>query len=117
MGQLNRNSLDRLIAQREDETRQYYQRLMTEAQQPKPRPLTLEERISMLVDIRTREGYMAHWRTGPDGSYLLLENHCPICATPFRHISISGRRLRKRDAGCDMAFAMAAPISAHAVSP
>eukprot|EP01133_Synstelium_polycarpum_P012700 gene12700-14909_t len=41
--------------------------------------VTLEERISGLVGIRTREGYMAEYVKETDG-YLLVENHCPICA-------------------------------------
>jgi len=30
--------------------------------------------------VRTEEGYMAEVRGEKDGSYLLVENHCPICA-------------------------------------
>jgi predicted ArsR family transcriptional regulator len=30
--------------------------------------------------VRTEEGYMAEVRTEEGGSYLLIENHCPICA-------------------------------------
>lgn len=74
------SGIDQLIAQREDETRQHYQQLMADAQQSIPHPLTLEDRIRVLAEIRTREGYMAQWHTQSDGSYLLAENHCPICA-------------------------------------
>lgn len=69
-----------LIDQREDETRQYYQQMMADARRSSTCPQTLEDRISLLVQARTREGYMAQWHTQPDGSYLLVENHCPICA-------------------------------------
>ena len=41
--------------------------------------LDLQERIARLAAIRTREGYMAEW-TKDDEGYLLVENHCPICA-------------------------------------
>lgn len=74
------SGIDTLIDQREVETRQHYQQLMADAQQTMTRPQTLEDRISVLAEIRTREGYMAQWQTQPDGSYLLVENHCPICA-------------------------------------
>lgn len=39
----------------------------------------LEERIAGLTEIRTREGYMAEY-TKDEAGYLLIENHCPICA-------------------------------------
>ena len=40
---------------------------------------SLGDRLRKLAEIRTREGYMAEVREEPDGSFLLLENHCPIC--------------------------------------
>ncbi len=40
----------------------------------------LEEKIGILTAIRKREGYMAEYKREDDGSYLLVENHCPICA-------------------------------------
>lgn len=39
----------------------------------------LEQKIEKLVEIRTREGYMAEYSKNDEG-YLLIENHCPICA-------------------------------------
>ena len=39
----------------------------------------LEQKIQKLVEIRTREGYMAEYSKNDEG-YLLVENHCPICA-------------------------------------
>ncbi len=38
----------------------------------------LEDRISKLADIRTREGYMAEYEKADEG-FLFIENHCPIC--------------------------------------
>jgi predicted ArsR family transcriptional regulator len=38
-----------------------------------------EKRISKLADLRNREGYMAEYKKEEEG-YLLIENHCPICA-------------------------------------
>jgi len=39
----------------------------------------LKTRIERLVELRNRDGYMAEW-FARDNSYLLVENHCPICA-------------------------------------
>lgn len=39
----------------------------------------LEERVSKLADIRCEEGYMAEWKKDKN-DFLLIENHCPICA-------------------------------------
>ncbi|MBE9180053.1 transcriptional regulator [Oculatella sp. LEGE 06141] len=41
---------------------------------------SLKQRLHKLVEIRTNEGYMAELQTQGDGSFLLIENHCPICA-------------------------------------
>jgi len=41
---------------------------------------TLLGRVEALAAIRADEGYMASARRQVDGSVLLLENHCPICA-------------------------------------
>ena len=39
----------------------------------------LRRRLEALAEIRTEEGYMAGVSDETDGSYLLVENHCPIC--------------------------------------
>jgi predicted ArsR family transcriptional regulator len=41
---------------------------------------TLERKLRDLAKVRTEEGYMAEIREEDDGSFLLVENHCPICA-------------------------------------
>ena len=40
----------------------------------------LATRVAALAALRAREGYMAEWSEQADGSFLLVENHCPICA-------------------------------------
>lgn len=65
--------LDRLILRREDATRAAYRDALAGAQ-------TLEARLTRLAEIRRAEGYMAEWAAQPDGGYLFIENHCPICA-------------------------------------
>ncbi|BBG83554.1 helix-turn-helix transcriptional regulator [Aeromonas hydrophila] len=62
----------RLIAQREQQQLARYQAELT---QP-----ALADRLAALTAQRTREGYMADFRQEEDGSWLLWESHCPICA-------------------------------------
>jgi predicted ArsR family transcriptional regulator len=45
-----------------------------------PRGATLEKKLRELAKVRSEEGYMAEVKSEGDGSYLLVENHCPICA-------------------------------------
>ncbi len=40
----------------------------------------LADRVASLCDMRSREGYMAEWHRHETGEYLVVENHCPICA-------------------------------------
>ncbi len=65
--------LDKLITRRESDTLKSYRRELKGA-------LTLDEKVKRLCAIRDREGYMAHCEKLPDGAWLLIENHCPICA-------------------------------------
>lgn len=39
----------------------------------------LENKVAQLAGVRDREGYMAEYEKDEEG-YLLIENHCPICA-------------------------------------
>ncbi len=64
--------LEKLIDARESETLASYRREMEGL-------ASLKERVSKLAEIRSREGYMAEWRE-EDGAFMLIENHCPICA-------------------------------------
>ncbi|MFU2318313.1 helix-turn-helix transcriptional regulator [Rahnella sp. PCH160] len=70
---LGESALDQLITSRESQTLANYRQAMSGAS-------SLEERLQRLTAIRTREGYMADWTLQEDGSYLFVENHCPICA-------------------------------------
>lgn len=67
------DGLERLIARREAETLAAYRAALADCE-------TLEQRVEGLAALRAREGYMAEWRREADGSYLLVENHCPVCA-------------------------------------
>jgi predicted ArsR family transcriptional regulator len=65
--------VERMIARREVVTIRAYAAAMADQQ-------TLGNRVAALAEIRTAEGYMADWSPDPGGGFLLVENHCPICA-------------------------------------
>jgi predicted ArsR family transcriptional regulator len=65
--------LDRLIQARQEAMVANYR----QALEPYP---DLGDRVDVLVRLRTVEGYMAEFEMQRDGSCLLIENHCPICA-------------------------------------
>ncbi|WSH66318.1 metalloregulator ArsR/SmtB family transcription factor [Rhizobium ruizarguesonis] len=71
--QLGPAALDTVISAREAERLQRYRQELGSADD-------LATRVEALAAICTREGYMAdHWQEA-DGSFMLVENHCPICA-------------------------------------
>jgi predicted ArsR family transcriptional regulator len=41
---------------------------------------SLREKLTALAEIRSREGYMAKVIEDGRGTFLFVENHCPICA-------------------------------------
>jgi predicted ArsR family transcriptional regulator len=45
-----------------------------------PASLPLREKLQKLARTRTEEGYMADVKAAGKGAFLLVENHCPICA-------------------------------------
>ena len=65
--------LDRLIAARQDAMLASYRQALTPC-------AALSECVVVLARLRTAEGYMAESEVQADGSFLLIENHCPICA-------------------------------------
>ncbi|HEX7775138.1 MAG TPA: metalloregulator ArsR/SmtB family transcription factor [Parvibaculum sp.] len=65
--------LERLISRRERETTSAYVAAVDGAS-------SLSDRLERLAALRSGEGYMAEWTRGEDGSYLFVENHCPVCA-------------------------------------
>lgn len=70
---LGESALDVIISVREAETRAAYDAAVADR-------TSLRDKVAALAALRTGEGYMADWREEPDGSLLLVENHCPICA-------------------------------------
>jgi predicted ArsR family transcriptional regulator len=72
-GEFGDDGIDRLIGARE--------RQMLSAYEGRLEGKTnLKDRISTLARARSDEGYMAECLEGDDGGFLLIENHCPICA-------------------------------------
>ena len=65
--------MDKLIAAREASSEAAYRALINDGAQ-------LSGRVASLAMARDGEGYMADSEPQPDGSVLLVENHCPICA-------------------------------------
>jgi predicted ArsR family transcriptional regulator len=57
-----------------------YKTQLMQYRQRIPSSLPLKEKLKRLADIRTKEGYMAVVKPESSGSFLLIENHCPICA-------------------------------------
>jgi predicted ArsR family transcriptional regulator len=65
--------LDRLIEARQEAMVATYRQALD-------RYSDLGDRVRVLARLRTDEGYMAAFERQKDGSFLLIENHCPICA-------------------------------------
>jgi len=66
-------AIDRLIEARETSSEAAYRAAIDPAGSP-------VQRAAGLAVLRDAEGYMAQVEEQPDGSLLLVENHCPICA-------------------------------------
>jgi predicted ArsR family transcriptional regulator len=71
--ELGEPAFARLLQRRADEiTATYRSRLVDEPD--------MAAKLAALAEIRSAEGYMARLEELPDGGYLLIEDHCPICA-------------------------------------
>jgi predicted ArsR family transcriptional regulator len=68
------DGLDRILKLRNAELEKAYRAKTDPAK-------TLKSRLEALAKIRSAEGYMAETRRDPaTGDWLLVENHCPVCA-------------------------------------
>ncbi len=65
--------LDKLIAKREAETLKHYKSELKTHH-------NLREKVKALANLRSAEGYMAEIKEIDNKNFLLMENHCPICA-------------------------------------
>jgi predicted ArsR family transcriptional regulator len=66
--------LDRIVAARTRTQLKRYRQALP------PHDAPIEKRVAELARLRRDEGFMAEWSKQPDGTLLLAENHCPICA-------------------------------------
>ena len=66
--------MDKLLAERTKRQKDEYRTRL------KPAGSSIAKRAHALSEIRREQGYMAECTRMPDGSMLLVENHCPICA-------------------------------------
>ena len=69
---LGAEAVDRLVAERTRRQLESYRARLGRG--------PLERRVRALAAVRCEEGYLAEVARERDGSFLLLENHCPICA-------------------------------------
>jgi predicted ArsR family transcriptional regulator len=65
--------LERLISHREKASLATYRAALKPCR-------GLKAKVKALAELRQGEGYMAEWSETRRGEYLLVENHCPICA-------------------------------------
>jgi predicted ArsR family transcriptional regulator len=70
--ELGEEILSSLVDRQTERTEQRYKTLLQSVGD-------LEDKLSALADARTDDGFMAEVRLLPDQSWLLIENHCPIC--------------------------------------
>jgi predicted ArsR family transcriptional regulator len=72
-GEFGEAGLARMVARREEGMAERYEEALRGTD-------VLEERVTLLVRLRAAEGYMAESFCRDDGTYVISENHCPICA-------------------------------------
>ena len=65
--------LARLVRRREIDSLALYHKELSQRR-------SLAGKLAALADIRSREGYMANYSKQADGTFLFVEDHCPICA-------------------------------------
>ncbi|QFS52522.1 helix-turn-helix transcriptional regulator [Nostoc sphaeroides] len=54
---------------------------------------SLLQKLEALASLRTDEGYMVEIESLEDGSFILIENHCPICLAACACIGLCQREL------------------------
>jgi predicted ArsR family transcriptional regulator len=69
---LGESALNKVIAARDETLRANYRDEMQGTS-------SLRERVRRLAALRDEEGYMCEWKS-EGKEYVLIENHCPICA-------------------------------------
>jgi predicted ArsR family transcriptional regulator len=75
------SALENVLAERAKQQVETYSQVLAEREGDRDRgdrQSELGRRVRHLAEIRDREGYMARAIAREDGSFLLVENHCPI---------------------------------------
>jgi predicted ArsR family transcriptional regulator len=78
--------LNKLLAVRAQQQLAHYQRRLS-------RYTSLRRRLEHLAELRTQEGYMAEVLTESEGTWLFVENHCPICTAAVSCTGLCGSEL------------------------
>lgn len=68
---LGQEALDKLVDAREEAAMERYEKALKGITE-------IEQKLDILIKIRSKEGYMAEWKR-EENHFLLIENHCPIC--------------------------------------
>ena len=71
--ELGETALARLLERRREQINAFYRKRL--AGEP-----DIARKLTALADMRSAEGYMARLETLADEGFLLVEDHCPICA-------------------------------------
>lgn len=69
------------------------QEQITDYRKKIPSHTPLARKLELLAKLRAEEGYMAEVEPQKDGSYLLIENHCPICVAARECQNLCGGEL------------------------
>jgi predicted ArsR family transcriptional regulator len=73
---LEPEQMNSIIALREKKANEKYREALKDIP-------NLEEKIARLAELRNSDGYLAEWDK-EEGGFILIENHCPICAAAQR---------------------------------
>lgn len=71
--ELGETAMARLLGRRREQITDAYRKRLT-------REPDIAKKLTVLADLRSAEGYMARLETLSGDSFLLVEDHCPICA-------------------------------------
>ncbi|SMO93938.1 helix-turn-helix transcriptional regulator [Gracilimonas mengyeensis] len=69
---LGEDALKRIIGQHQN-------KMLSRYEEQIPDDMKLEDRVSKLTEIRSKDGYMAEYHK-TDDHFIFIENHCPICS-------------------------------------
>jgi predicted ArsR family transcriptional regulator len=71
--ELGEPAFARLLQRRRDDMTALYRKRLAALR-------TIEQKLEALAELRAAEGYMARLERRPGEGFLLIEDHCPICA-------------------------------------